>query len=49
MIHNKGAIHEIELFDFFTCTVVDGFTVAVDFVSAMTFKFFSELKELLFG
>ena len=32
-------IDEIALLDFFTCTDVDGFTVAVDFVSAITFDF----------
>ena len=35
----NGAIHEIALLDFFTCTDVDGFTFAVDFVSAITFDF----------
>ena len=34
----------MELPLFFACTEVDGFTVAADFVSAMTFNFFCELN-----
>jgi hypothetical protein len=42
-----GAIHDIALPGFLTCTDVDGFTFAVDFVSAMTFNF-SVLSEKRF-
>lgn len=38
-MHTTGAIQEIELPLFFACTDEDGFTVAADFVSAMTFVF----------
>jgi hypothetical protein len=34
-----GAKREIALLDFFTCTDVDGFTLAVGFDSAITFCF----------
>jgi hypothetical protein len=43
IIQITGANNEIALPDFVACTDVDGFTVAVDFVSAMTFRFFGEL------
>jgi hypothetical protein len=39
IIQITGASREIMLLDFFTCTEVEGFTVAVGFVSAITFKF----------
>jgi hypothetical protein len=39
MIQTNGAIHDIALLDLFTWTDVDGFTFAVDFVSAITFDF----------
>ena len=43
-IQITGASNEIALLDFFACTDVDGFTVAVDLVSAMTFRFFFVIK-----